>query len=100
MRWPLAVVASLRRWFKLVLAQFGEPDNSERDAIFALELYRLLQGFEFEAEERLLMALDKNGLAGDAHFVALFREALGASGLQPSRFPSDLTVALGAEQRS
>jgi signal transduction histidine kinase/DNA-binding response OmpR family regulator len=97
MRWPLSVVAGLRRWFKLVLAQFGEPETSERDAIFALELYRLLQGFEFEAEDRLLMALDKNGLAGDARFVALFQEALGASGLKPSRFPSDLTVSVSAE---
>ncbi len=50
MKWPLAVVIGLRRWFKIVLAQ-SSAEHAETDTIFALELYRLLQAFEFEAEE-------------------------------------------------
>jgi hypothetical protein len=98
MRMPLAVVAGLRKWFKLVLAQSGSAEHAEGDSIFALELYRLLQAFEFEPEEKVLMTVvEENGsLQGEEGFLKLVREALATSGLEASRFPVGLALSLNA----
>jgi hypothetical protein len=100
MRWPLAVVAGLRRWFKLVFAYSGPAEHTERGSTFALELYRLLPAFDLEPEEeKVLMTVvdEKGSLRGEAGFLELVREALATSGLKASRFPVGLTISLDAK---